>query len=143
MAPMGESTTASIGASAIDFDDSKDPLIVIRFSGEPIPLDEWSSLFTRMERLIVRGQPFGVLVDARRGLGASAAHRKLAADFIKRNDAGLRRHCRGVVTVSSSALVRGVITAIQWIAPPPFPDRVDSQIEPALRWLEQQLGRRP
>lgn len=139
---MAEDSAARVSAPGYTIDESDYPLVVLRFSGETMSSSEWAQMFSRLEGLIAREESFGLLVDARRGLGASAAQRKVAGDFIRRNQEGLRRHCRGLVTVSSSAIVRGIITAVQWIAPPPFPERVEGDIVAARRWLEGQLGRR-
>lgn len=47
----------------------------------------------------------------------------------------------GVAYVAESPLVRGAITAVFWIAPPPFPYKVVSTPEEGRRWVEQQLSR--
>ncbi len=50
-----------------------------------------------------------------------ATQRKYAADWAKRNDLLFRRRSVGGANVITSALVRGVFTAIHWFKAPPTP----------------------
>jgi hypothetical protein len=43
--------------------------------------------------------------------------------------------------VSTSVLVRGVVTAINWIRPPSYAHAVASTPQEAFQWAERQLGR--
>lgn len=53
-----------------------------------------------------------------------ASQRKLSADFIERNEALQRRASVGGCVVVASAIMRGVLTAIFWMRPPPTPMKI-------------------
>ena len=43
--------------------------------------------------------------------------------------------------VSSSPVMRGVMTAINWLRPPPYRSRACASVDDATAWLEKELGR--
>jgi len=45
------------------------------------------------------------------------------------------------VVVSDSRLVRGAVTAINWIRPPPYEWSVHDDLNEAIRWVESKRGR--
>jgi hypothetical protein len=57
---------------------------------------------------------------------ASASQRKFAADFMNQHRDLIRRASAGAGIVAKSAVVRGGITAVFWIRPPPVETRVVS-----------------
>jgi hypothetical protein len=52
---------------------------------------------------------------------ASATQRKYAAEFLKRNTALSQLSSLGTASVTPSSILRGIMTAIFWISPPPTP----------------------
>ena len=66
---------------------------------------------------------------SRMKLGAPASQRKTAAEFMARNDGLQRLASAGGAIVVASAMVRGVITAVFWIRPPPVPPKIVSSRE--------------
>jgi hypothetical protein len=52
---------------------------------------------------------------------APATQRKYAAEFLKRNTALAREASLGTASVTPSSILRGIMTAIFWISPPPTP----------------------
>jgi hypothetical protein len=52
---------------------------------------------------------------------APAGQRTIAAEWLKRNAALARRTSVGGATVSPSAILRGIITAVFWLQPSPTP----------------------
>ena len=49
-------------------------------------------------------------------------------------------YCAGYAFVIDSAVVRGILTAILWLAPMPAPHVVVSTVEEGERWLREKLG---
>ena len=66
--------------------------------------------------------------------------RRKAADFISAEGTRSARLCKGAVQVTQSALVRGAITAIQWVTPPPYPHTVVGTWPEALAWISRQAA---
>ena len=52
---------------------------------------------------------------------APATQRKYAAEFVKRNTALSQQASFGTASVTPSSILRGIMTAIFWISPPPTP----------------------
>jgi hypothetical protein len=52
---------------------------------------------------------------------APATQRKYAAEFVKRNSALAPLASLGTASVTPSSILRGIMTAIFWISPPPTP----------------------
>lgn len=44
--------------------------------------------------------------------------------------------------VSDSILVRGAITAVNWIRPPPYEIAVHEKLDGAVRWIEEKRGKK-
>ncbi len=112
--------------AAIVLDLEAFPLIVSRF---PERWDE-SELQTYFDAFVAvhdREKPFVHM--------SKAGMRKKAADFMVTERARSARLCRGSVQVASSTLLRGAITAIQWITPPPYPHAVVGTWDEAVAWV--------
>jgi hypothetical protein len=81
------------------------------------------------------------LHDARQAVRPNATQRKLAATRQKDDAERTRRCLRGIAVVVTNPLLAGALTAINWIFPPPFPQKTFSSIEGADEWLEERLRR--
>ncbi len=58
-------------------------------------------------------------------------------------DASTDIKCKPVFAlVSQSPIIRGVLTAINWLRPPPFETAAFASLEEATQWAEQRTGRR-
>jgi hypothetical protein len=62
----------------------------------------------------------------------SAQQRRIQSDWNRELDSLLREIELSVIFVTPSMLMRGVITAVFWVAPPPFPYEVCEDIHEAL-----------
>lgn len=78
---------------------------------------------------------------------APASQRKYAADFLHRNRDLFQRVSAGAGIVAKSAIVRGGITAVFWIRPPPVETRVVATREEGtlygIAMIEKACGRLP
>lgn len=86
---------------------------------------------------------WGVIVDATRWLKSTARQRQLHAEWMNRNEALMRGRTAGIAFVISSALVRGGLTAVLWLARLPCPYVVVETLDEAVSWCEQRLREMP
>lgn len=77
-----------------------------------------------------------LVVDAGNPVPNAAWRKRIA-------EASAMAPCRMLfAVVSSSVLVRGAITAVNWIRPPPYEASVHDEVESAVRWIEEKRGKR-
>ncbi len=125
---------------AIVLDTSLFPLVVSRFPSTWTE-DDLTAYFAAFVALHAREQPFLHLSDISRAENMSkAGMRKKAADFMSVERGRSERLCKGAVQVAQSALVRGAITAIQWVTPPPYPHAVVASWPEAIAWIGTQAA---
>jgi len=125
--------------SSLFIDRSAGALTVFTFSGGPVLHADWQALLSEVDTIVRRDAPFGLIFDARRGVTLGATQRREAAEVLRRYERPFRTRCRGLATVSSSTIVRGLITAVRWVFPAPCPDLIESDLEVARRWVEERL----
>jgi hypothetical protein len=77
----------------------------------------------------------GVLYEVGERVRISSAQRsQISSLFRERHDA-LRHSTSGYALVTSSMIVRGMLSALYWFAPPPYPYCIEAQLEPAFAFL--------
>jgi hypothetical protein len=118
------------------------PLVVVRFVGLPND-DEFRVYLDEMARnlhdSIAKKTSTAVVIDTTVQVNpVSAAQRRLQADWIKNHQQALRLGCAGTAFVISSALHRGVMTAVLWLQQLPYPYSVFGALGEAEAWC---LGR--
>ena len=65
--------------------------------------------------------------------------RKLFADHLKRFEAHDVAFNRGSALVVTNAVIKGLLTAVFWLAPPKFPNQAFDDFDKALAWAKSQL----
>lgn len=101
---------------SIHLDDSKFPLIVVTFSGSTSDAD-FETYLTDLTRVSMRDGPKAFLFDARAATSTPPSQRKRMAHWMMHDMTKARGGFACVAFVFSSAVVRGVLTAILWLAP--------------------------
>jgi hypothetical protein len=127
----------------ITLDVTHYPLVITTATGALIDDDYLSYLVALEAATLARKRAYAHVYDA---LGAgimSPTQRKLQADYIVRNKAEIARCNRGTAFALRSPLIRGVLTAVQWMSPPPYPYAVVSTREEAIGWCSARLAERP
>lgn len=122
----------------IDFDESKWPQLVCLASGESSD-EDMDTYIATLVRALERKEPHVLIVDARKGQLLRGTHRKRVAEWNSENAAQLSRYRAGLVLVSPSVMLRGMITAIYWLHPAPFPYKAVSTMEEAAHWAELRI----
>lgn len=125
-------------ARGIELDRSRYPLVVMR-AGEHYTQDDWDVLMRGMIQLIVSG-PFGLINDTRGSSMPNAVQRRAVAQMYVDYEKQARAHLLASGIVGDSSLVNGILTALNWLKPPPHPVRVFSSITDAERWVLQHFN---
>lgn len=94
----------------------------------------------RLGELLRKQERHVLIVDATGGKSLKGTHRQMVAEWNKRNATELSRYRAGLVLVTPSAVLRGMITAVYWIHPAPFPYKAVDTLESAYAWANRQLG---
>ncbi len=102
--------------------------------------EEWTALMSQVEQVVQRDVPFAMINDVRQGPPPSAKQRKAIANLYREHVELVKRNWMGTAVITSSSLVKGAITALNWLMPPPHPVKVHSNYEDGERWAFEQLG---
>lgn len=124
----------------VDISLTRSPIVVVTFTpgqlGEDIPV-----LLTQLELLLRKDAPYSSVFDVSRVVGVpDAKTRQLTATWIKERQARLKRLNKGDAIYVPSSLLRGALTAIDWLAPPPSPRHYPASVAEGVAWCRQQLG---
>ncbi|MCB9603372.1 MAG: hypothetical protein H6724_15015 [Sandaracinus sp.] len=119
----------------IRVDDVAFPLVVVSLPSSWSE-DEWESYLARMRTYPSRRERYVTLTDARGAGTPSAAQRKRAAQVMAEDEALSKRFNVANGLVFESALLRGMLTAITWLTPPPVPMQTFASPRQALEWLD-------
>lgn len=129
----------SSNMAAPKIDESRWPLVVVDWVGE-VTFEEIDHHFDGMRALVERREPFVVVVDMKAVEGQTARHRQHGGQRLRE----LGDLASGVVIAAAhvvrSRLVRGALTAVYWIASPPFPTKVFTDRTDAEAWVLAQYG---
>jgi hypothetical protein len=117
----------------IDLDRSRFPLVVLRASAKHTQAD-WDGMMEGMISLI-KTAPFALINDTRGSRMPDAIQRRSIATMYADHEAEVRKNFLASGIVGSSSLVNGVLTALNWLKPPPHPVKVFRSVEAAEAWV--------
>lgn len=120
-------------------DEQEKPLMRMTYQGVPDGA-EWQRHIDIMSDWARRGEPYGVVIDAREVGRISATQRRGIMDWITRDKEYLRAHCAGGALVFASPLQQGLWTAISWVTPSPIPVKIFRDLTSADAWVQSQLA---
>ena len=120
-------------------DVSAAPLVQVTFFDE-ITIEEGVAHFDEIATVALEAGPVAIIVDLTRARFFSSHVRSRAAQEMQRVFERAGHRIVGVAHVVPSLPVRGALTVIQWLAPPPFPSFVSLTHPPALRWARERLA---
>jgi hypothetical protein len=121
------------------FDDSKWPLYRVYLPKGDMDDREFSAFLETLDGLYLRGQKFGVMLDAREAPPLSPKRRQMTGERGKEMSARYPGLLLGFAVVLSSAVQRGIFTAIQWVVRGAFPSRAFGTLGEAEAWLTSML----
>lgn len=117
------------------------PVVVLTYAGRPSHPELEAHLDEIEQRVLKRKAPFVHVIDQRRGVMPDAVQRALIAKHQERMDAVYARFCLGeayIVTPES----RAAMTAVFWLAKPPYPYTFVDTMPEARAWAEARIGGR-
>lgn len=121
--------------SAIEVDESRWPLVVIRWPSGSVTDDDVEEFLRLSKTHLLRGQRFASLHDGVRASGLDSKQRRRMSEHVNDSRRLLERWHVAAAIVSPSALVRGIVTAVNWVSPPPFPQRQFATRAEAEAWI--------
>jgi hypothetical protein len=121
----------------IELDLSRYPLVIVRI-GSSYSGADWEGMLSELLEIINRG-PFGAIADTRNAQMPNAMQRRSFIDMYERNDRLTRAHFLVLGAVGDSVLLRGVITALNWLRPAPHPVEVFAKFDTAEAWVLSHL----
>lgn len=80
----------------------------------------------------------GVLYYCPSPMGMDPLTRKQFGQILQQKEHALRSITRCYSLVTPSPLVRGLLTAVFWIAPPPYVYKIQPTVRSALEWISEQ-----
>ena len=122
-------------------DESKWPRVYATWPGEQLSDDAFEQMAKAFSALSKRGQRYVIIHDARLAVRPTPNQRAIAAKYQKLDAELSKRFIVGTAIVVSSTLAAGALTAINWLAPPPFPQKVFSKVADAEKWATEQLAK--
>ena len=126
----------------VAIDESKWPRVYAIWPGQALADEEFEEMVLAMSALHQRGERYVVIHDARRAQRPTPKQRAFAATQQKLDADKSARLLAGVAMVVSSPLIASVVTAINWISPPPYPQKIFSSLDAAEAWAAEQLAKR-
>jgi len=120
--------------SKILFDDSRWPLVVVRYP-KKIDHADFMAHLDRVTGYVLRNEPWGMINDSRGAGHPNAVQRQAIASFYDAHEATVRANWRGTAIVFDSPIIAGVLTALAWLRPPPHPFKAFSNFDEGERWL--------
>lgn len=116
-------------------------LVSVRFLGG-VTDDELRAMLDALEGFI--GDPTlrpAFVFDVSKGVVPPAAQRRTMGEWLRRHSPTIGRHCVAAAYVLPNPGLRGMLTAILWIAPHPIPHRVCKTAAEGRAWARSQLQR--
>lgn len=118
------------------FDDNAWPLLYVRFPSKPLSDPGFEYFIERYTAMVERRIAFATILDSR-GLttAITAYQRKRLTEWFEVTGELAGQHHFGIAVLISSALIRGALKAVTWVAPIPVPVQPFGSIADADPWI--------
>ncbi len=133
---------APLPAGTIDVDVRGWPTVVVTFVGDASPAD-FEGYLAALDRLLERGEPYALILDASTQLNTPRAQRERQALWLKVNHDRIERLSRGTAFVLTSPVMRMVLSAILVLQRLPTRHEVFPTLSAARAWTAAQLRAAP
>lgn len=120
-------------------DASSWPLVRVSLPAHITP-EEYTANLDAMSVYMRRGEPFGILVDARNATPIGAAQRRELAARLRQWHDAYPGALVAIAVVASNVLQRGVVTAVNWLLRPAHALRAFEHEADAAAWLHERIA---
>ena len=127
--------------NAIEFDESRFPLVVVTYRGIASTV-EFEAFLARIGGWLAKGRSYALVFDCSSAAVPSALQRRRFAEWTASHRGDLERLCVGKAFVITSPLIHGALTAVVWLQQLPYPHQVVATRKAAEAWCRGQLGAR-
>lgn len=125
--------------TGIEFETRYFPLILVTL-GEELTDDDYKRLFDQWEMVLGRKEKFAALTDARRVKErAPPKQRALIAEWTKQIEPRVVAYSVGHATVIESGIIRGALTAIEWLHKPKVPSAYCPTLQEGVDYVIERL----
>ena len=124
----------------ITLDVTRFPLVITTATGLLTDAAYKTYLLEFRAATLDRRQTYAHVYDASSVEKMASTQRSLQADYIVAHREQIARYNKGTAFVLHSPLVRGLLTAVQWMSPPPYPYTIVASREQAITWCVARLG---
>jgi len=121
------------------YDASEWPLFVVTMPPVPLGADGFRAHLEGCRAPYRRMQPFVMLINMGRHPPLDADQRRAVSHAIKAYNERYPGLHRALAIVVRSRLERGIVTAISWVAKPPYPFAAFETVDEAKAWLLEKL----
>jgi hypothetical protein len=123
------------------FEESAWPLVYVRYPSNGLNDQGLEVFLERVMSYLRRRDRFACLIDCR---GMTIAHtanqrRRIAEWLAEPELQRLSPHAIAIAVLFRSALIRGALTAVNWIKPPPAPVKAFGSVADSAPWLRQRF----
>jgi hypothetical protein len=124
------------------FDEGAWPLVYVRYPSNGLNDDGIEVFIERILSYLGRRQAFACLIDCR---GMTMAHtanqrRRIAEWLAEPELQRLSPHAIAIAVLFRSGLIRGALTAVNWIKPPPAPVKPFGSVADSAPWLRERFS---
>ncbi len=123
------------------FDETAWPLLYVRFPSKPLSDEGFEYFITRYTGYVERRMRFATILDSR-GLttAISANQRKRLTEWFEVTGPLAGEVHFGIAVLISSAVIRGALRAVTWVAPIPVPVMPFGSIADSATWVRNVFG---
>jgi hypothetical protein len=115
------------------------PLVVLTYAGAPSNALLEAHLREIEQKVLSRDEAFVQIIDQKKGVMPDAVQRSLIADHQEKMELKYAKYCLGEAYVVTPDL-RAAMTAVFWLAKPPYPYVFVDTMDEALNWCHRHLG---
>jgi hypothetical protein len=118
--------------------DERDwPRVRIHIADVAVPDDALLRSVKQLGDIAKRGERYTLLFDGRGAKPLGAQQRRLLADASLPTAPYAARNCAGSAIVVNNMVLAGIVTALHWLKPTDYQEKVFSSMEDAEAWLDE------
>lgn len=122
-----------------EFNASDWPIITVSFTGSLADESNFTEYLSCLDDLYISKERFVIIFDARNARFPGLKYQRLQANWIKENQAKIKRFCFSTVYVISNLVIRNALRLIFLIQEQPTPYQIVSNLEEAVEYAQLEI----